>query len=170
MLEYFKLWDLFVAIPPIMRIVFGVLWIFMFVSFLLGRFSPKYRRKLFWGNHKKRAFTWDLHILPLALVVFMWWQAIYETWNWREPFFGHWSWWVGTGGSVVAALLGLIPAVLLFFKTEKIFDEARRLKPDAPFRTKPGFWAAVYLIVLVLMVPFGMMGGIWLKDWLVRLF
>lgn len=167
MLEYFKLWYLFEGLPPFAKIFWGLLFLFFFIASLLFQFRPDYGRKLY--GRVKPLNPW-IHIGLRGFVAYIWWEAVITHWNWHEPFFGTASWWLGFGGTVTAMALGLLPSVPVFFKTEKLMKEAQALNMDAPFKTKPGFWAGVYLTVFIFMVAFGLIGGFFLKDWLVRLF
>ena len=167
MLEYFKLWYIFEGLPPFARIFWGLLFLLFFIAPLVARFRPEYGPRLFGKSKPMTDWAW---IGVQGFVAYIWWEAVITHWNWHEPFFGTASWWLGFGVSVTAVDLCLLPSVPVFFKTEKLVKEAQALNLDAPFKTKPGFWAGVYLFVFIFMVTAGILGGVFLKDWLFRLF
>jgi hypothetical protein len=167
MLEYLRIWYIFEGLPPFAKIFWGLLFLFFFLTPLIVRLRRDQDRKLY---EQMKPLTdlgldWVAGICRIRLV-----EAVITHWNWHEPFFGN--------RFVVARIrrltdgggFGLLPSVPVFFKTERLIKEAQALNMDAPFKTRPGFWAGVYMVVFILMVTSGILGGFLLKDWLVRLF
>jgi hypothetical protein len=167
MLEYLRIWYIFQGLPPFAKIFWGLLFLFFFLAPLIVRLRRGQDRKRYEQMKPLTDWAW---IGSRGLIAYAWWEAVITHWNWYEPFFGTASWWLGFGGSLTAVALGLLPSVPVFFKTEKLIKEAQSLNMDAPFKTKPGFWAGVYMVVFIFMVTLGILGGFLLKDWLVRHF